>query len=65
MRKSAPLTPTLSPNGGEGQGEGEVIFSEQEVRQRFFLTIGLRITSSPICNFLTGHCWDSGGFKNF
>ena len=24
------------PNGGEGQGEGEVIFSEQKVRQRIW-----------------------------
>jgi hypothetical protein len=29
--KSVPLFP-LSPNGGEGEGEGEVIFSEQKVR---------------------------------
>ena len=33
--KSVPLFP-LSPNGGEGQGEGEVISSQPEVPQRIF-----------------------------
>ncbi len=31
--KSVPLF-SLSPNGGEGQGEREVIFPEQKVRER-------------------------------
>ena len=26
----------LSPNGGDGQGEGDVIFSEQKVREQIF-----------------------------
>jgi hypothetical protein len=34
-RASNPSFP-LSPNGGEGQGEGEVIFTQQEIRYRIY-----------------------------
>jgi hypothetical protein len=33
--KSVPAFP-LSPNGGEGQGEGEVVFTEEEIRYSIY-----------------------------
>ena len=44
-----------SPNGGEGQGEGEVIFSAKSALANLCI-VGRRLTSILLCKNQTGQC---------